>query len=1122
MPSKQTSASSCLDAFHPPGNWTALLGLLVLLASLRDQPSRGADNDRQLPPVTTVRHLPVPRAEWKLELVAESPIIKHPSVVCVAPDGRVFVAEDPMDISTDQADAREGRIICLHPDGHSTIYADSLYAVFGMKYLEGKLYVLHNPKFSVFTDDGAVGKDRSDLIESTNPEPWAKDWNDHVPANFTLGMDGYFYVAVGDKGLYGAVGKDGKRVDLHGGGILRLRPDGTGLEIYASGLRNIMDAALDEEDEVFTYDNTDEKQWMSRLSHIVEGGYYGYPYDFHPRQPHILWCMADYGAGAATGLFAETSGRLPGRYEGGLFLGDFGKRQVTHVRAVRQGATFEAREPLDLFPDPPGDFRPVGICASLDGTALYICDWQHRDNKAKVVVGRVFKLTHREPKPEVAFPSWFINAASGKPFDATIIELLEALEHPARQVRLTAQRRLSERGSEAVQPLMDLLEEPRAKSLARCHAIWALDAIDEGDAGRAAITRSVYSLEPAVRRQAVRQLGLRRARSALAEIMGRLEDDELSVRFQATTALGRIADPAAIRSLRAVLQDVGSDDYLRFAAFTALNRIGRANPNTWSRMVSFLTHSDPTFRERAGLIFRDTYDPQLISALSDLATNRPSPSSARQEATRLLASLHRKLPPWDGKWWAYHPVNQPPPEKTVEWEGTPEVANVLQGLLRDPDAELRRASLQAIRTAGVTNAASDLRLALDRERDPIFRELILATLGALRDRESVPLILTPLRGQSVPTNLVLTALAAAQQIGNPSNQVTPVLASSIARYLDQEGPSPLLASAALHSLGALKDPAALPVVFRRLSDTNVEVTLAAIHATVSLGGSNEWLEARLDDPRLPVRQAAIAAVGTAKARSAIPHLLEIAREPGLWDDVLKALTLMPDLRALPLYTQQLTNKSFTVRESSQRALKAIRDPALPLLEGQVDRFTSEQLALLRQVYEDHPTGSKGKLFERRKEEQRPEDYLEYGLAHPGNAGAGEKLFNNVSGLGCVKCHKVNGTGGDIGPDLTHIGSQFDRKALAESVLWPSRIVREGYQQTLLELKNGDSLSGLIKAESAESITLRDVEGRNQTVLKADIQERNQSTLSVMPEGLHISLTREEFSDLLAYLERLKN
>src|SRR5262249_38401581 len=135
---------------------------------------------------------PRPREGWTMQLVAEAPVLRHPSVVCTAPDGRVFVAEDPMDISSPHAHLQEGRILCLHPDGHTTIFATNLFAVFGLQYLEGKLSVLHNPKFSVFRDEDGLGRDPVDLIEQTNPNPWALDWNDHVPANFRLAMDGYF------------------------------------------------------------------------------------------------------------------------------------------------------------------------------------------------------------------------------------------------------------------------------------------------------------------------------------------------------------------------------------------------------------------------------------------------------------------------------------------------------------------------------------------------------------------------------------------------------------------------------------------------------------------------------------------------------------------------------------------------------------------------------------------------------------------------------------------------------------------------------------------------------------------------------------------------------------------
>src|SRR5882724_5514464 len=92
---------------------------------------------------------------WKVETVIAAPQIHHPSVICTAPDGRIFVGEDPMDMPG-PPDQPIDRVLCIHPDGKVAIFADHLYAVFGILYLDGKVYVHHTPKLSVFTDDNGV------------------------------------------------------------------------------------------------------------------------------------------------------------------------------------------------------------------------------------------------------------------------------------------------------------------------------------------------------------------------------------------------------------------------------------------------------------------------------------------------------------------------------------------------------------------------------------------------------------------------------------------------------------------------------------------------------------------------------------------------------------------------------------------------------------------------------------------------------------------------------------------------------------------------------------------------------------------------------------------------------
>ena len=95
------------------------------------------------------------------------------------------------------------------------------------------------------------------------------------------------------------------------------------------------------------------------------------------------------------------------------------------------------------------------------------------------------------------------------------------------------------------------------------------------------------------------------------------------------------------------------------------------------------------------------------------------------------------------------------------------------------------------------------------------------------------------------------------------------------------------------------------------------------------------------------------------------------------------------------------------------------------------------------------------------------------------------------------------------------------KELAESILFPSRSIREGYQRVEVETKNEETLEGLVKTETNDELTLRDANGNNRRVSKADIKDRHNSQLSLMPEGLEAGMALQDFADLVAYLSSLK-
>ncbi|MBI2946148.1 MAG: HEAT repeat domain-containing protein, partial [Verrucomicrobia bacterium] len=1016
--------------------------------------------------------LPTCPPDWKLELVAAAPKIRHPSVVACAPDGRIFVAEDPMDISALSANLALGRIVCLHPDGRTTLFAEKLYAVFGMQYLEGKLYVLHNPKFSVFTDDNGVGKERVDLIESTNPNPWALDWNDHVPANFRLAMDGYFYVAVGDKGVYGAVGKDGKRVDLHGGGILRLRPDATGLEVYSTGVRNILDVALNAEDEIFTYDNTDEQQWMSRLTHMVDGGFYGYPYDFIPQQPYTLWMMADYGGGAATGAFAYNEDALPPEYHGNLFLADFGKRQVLRVQIAREGGTFKAVSRQDFFTNVPEDFRPVGIALAVDGLSLYICDWNHRDTKANVEAGRLFRLSYTGRSHAAPQPNWFIPAAMGESDAASLRDLITALSHPARSVRLTAQRQiaknvgqtssLSER-NDAVHQLTSLLKDDSAPRHARWHALWALDAIDGGVAAQSVILTTATDRDPSVRRQAIRQIGTRRVREATALLPDQLIDADASIRFQAATALGRIGSPSAVPALVEALDE--EDFFARYAVFTALNRIGRAHPFAWETIAAGLESTKPRVREGTAFAFRDTYDETLAGTLAKLARDGTKPASAREAALKVLAGLHRQKAPWKGEWWAYHPVNAPPPQKTHEWAGTPTILAALRDGLQETDRSLRLASLRGIVETKDAAAAPRLRALFEKEADAEIKRELLAAFGALKDSAAAGLIRDVLEKSSPPDALLAGAIAAAEQIGGDE------VAGALLKFLQTNPSDRSLVLKTIQALGHLKASLAGDKIAAHAAGGDSEIRQQSFDALVKMGHGVALAQCPplLQHSSIAVRRSAVIALGATKSAAAVPHLLKAYSSDGTRAEAIAALASIPDPRALDAYLSGLLAPDALLRQKCRKAIEQIRTALLPEIERKLPGLAPEVVAELQAIYRRDAKALKSPLFAAAAKKPEASEYLAFALDRGGDAQNGRQVFADLGRTACVKCHTVGREGGNVGPDLSTIGSQYSRRDLAESILFPSKAVREGYQQVIVETKDDENLSGLVNAETADML-----------------------------------------------------
>ncbi len=132
---------------------------------------------------------------------------------------------------------------------------------------------------------------------------------------------------------------------------------------------------------------------------------------------------------------------------------------------------------------------------------------------------------------------------------------------------------------------------------------------------------------------------------------------------------------------------------------------------------------------------------------------------------------------------------------------------------------------------------------------------------------------------------------------------------------------------------------------------------------------------------------------------------------------------------------------------------------------------------------------------------------------------GKELFTK---LACAGCHKLGKEGINYGPDLSDIVARFknDRADILRQILEPSLVISNRFRNFQMELKDGESVSGMILKEDATSVTLQTgpSDALIQTLAKSEIKGRQPQNSSPMPTGLLNTLSKEEILDLMAWLE----
>ena len=611
-----------------------------------------------------------------------------PACLAVAATGEVYVGVDMIgSLGKEPGKGMIIRLVDCNNDG--IVDSHTEYAAVdnprGIISLGDQLFVLHTifskdslatgMDLVVFEDknnDGVADGPSKPLIEHiSNPTFLKSRGTDHATNGIRMGIDGWIYIATGDFGFHDAIDRDGKKLTMLGGGIVRVRPDGTEMEIYSHGTRNIYDVAIDPYMNIFTRDNTnDGGGWNIRFSHQLQSGEYGYPVLFKHFTEEIIPAMVDLGGGSGTGSLFMDDPTWPDKYNNVPMMADWGRNQLYIHRVTPSGGSYTQEQE---------DFIKLPQVTDLDIDAsgrLYLSAWDgagYSGDSGKGFVVRAIPA-HWEYKP---FPD--LKAAS-------VPELQSLLKSGSAVARLTAQQELiSRKSKEATKAAWELAADKSLPLYARVAAIYTYAQA----AGKDGIKNLVQlSSEEAVREFALRALADRKP--FLKEVptepfISGLKDGSPRVQIASIIALGRLGRTEAAEALLQIPVPAS------FVSPPKGEEGPHATPNTdiipahlavkslveLNAVEACVAALDAKNAELALWALRYMHDPRAVDGLI-AAYGKTGDQDVKNKILTTLGRLYKTEAPYDGSWWwSTRPDTHGPYYKPITWGSSDKIKSFL-------------------------------------------------------------------------------------------------------------------------------------------------------------------------------------------------------------------------------------------------------------------------------------------------------------------------------------------------------------------------------------------------------------------------------------------------------------
>jgi quinoprotein glucose dehydrogenase len=944
--------------------------------------------------------------------------------------------------------------------------------VAGLEAREGAIYVTSVPSVYRILDADADGVAES--IDTLHTGFGVKtSLIGHDLHGLVWGPDGKLYFSMGDRGYHVTLPSGEVLEPTLGpgrGAVFRMNPDGSALEVFATGVRNPQELAFDDYGNLFTGDNNGDGGDSARIVYLVEGGETGWamPYqtlvgDYirgpwvaeelwelqHETQPAWVLPPVAHIANGPAGFMHYPGLGLPERYANHFFLCDYayvpGRSGIWSFELEPKGAAFEmvdrhhfAWSVLATDFDFSWDGRMFATVFDQLSLKQQIVQWQHPPSRDDARVEDLARLAQE-------------NMADRSPE-----ELLALLQFPDQRLRLRAQFELAERRETSA--LVAQARDSLSPLIPRLHALWGLGQI--GSDGLRAIAPADLAWaadEPvAFRTQLLKVAGDSGAEWLVSSLRLALRDPSARVRFFAAQALGALKDSRSQEALVEVVRENADEDvFLRHAVVWALHRIGDLD------RVSVLREDESrSVRVAALLTLRQSGDPRVAGFLADADP-------------LIVVEAARAIYDW--------PID----------EAMSELAFLVGGLeaaiaddLQTSQALHRRVIGANVRLRSEVGAAALARYAADEDHLEGLRIMALEALGhyskpPLRDLtmgfyrplpDADPeIVASVFRGGG--RDLLDSSLGSrAMEIANRLGEL-PLNDDELFEIIDAE---PRAVSERVSAMGALVSRAKSGVrgpVF----DASVERGLASGDASVRIAARDLQLE--LDPGR------------------GLSSLLVSVESGQTLEERKHAWVRLGDFdhpSARDMLTQGLVDWQSNELEDAV---------ALEVIESA--KAQSGGLAVLaeRAMVIDPPADAAGLVSARR-----------WALAG-GDSEAGQRIFQTTGD--CQRCHGgAGGHGGGAGPSLAGVSAQGAEHVL-ESILAPAEKIAAGFGSIVVTRKDGSTVAGLLVSADSPDLTI-DVGGDVLVVVARDeVLSRTEEVTGMPPIGL--GLVPHDLRNLMAYV-----